>query len=131
MAIYSWKNKNETEQNRQSETEPVHQNPELCSSRFYCKISKVTPPVLVTCLTVTVTTRTSSGLGSRTAGFFLHLGQLLSACVPSLLVASMDTWSECTVNWSVILWCFCFGGTLHCLHSGLVWAPIPLPLVLL
>ena len=24
----------------------------------------------------------------------------------------MDTWSECTVNWSVFLWCFCFGGTL-------------------
>ena len=87
---------------------------------FGFKTSKVTPPVLVTCLTVTVTTRNSSGLGSRTAGFFLHLGQLLSACVPSLLVASMDTWSECTVNWSVILWCFCFGGTLHCLHSGIV-----------
>ena len=35
MAIYSWKNKNkETEQNRQSETEPVHQNPELCSSQI-------------------------------------------------------------------------------------------------
>ena len=91
----------------------------------------MTTPVLVTCLTVTITMRTSSGLGSRTVGFFLHLGQLLSACVPSLLVASMDTWSECTVNWSVILWCFCFGGTLHCLHSGVVWAPIPLSLVLL
>ncbi|MXQ82782.1 hypothetical protein E5288_WYG022732 [Bos mutus] len=45
-------------------------------------------------------------------GFFLHLGQLLSSWLPSLLVASMDTWSECTVNWSVFLWCFCFGETL-------------------
>ncbi|XDC84331.1 hypothetical protein R6Z07F_015504 [Ovis aries] len=44
--------------------------------------------------------RTSSGLGSgTTVGFFLHLGQLLSTCVPSLLVASMDAWSECAVNW--------------------------------
>ena len=39
---------------------------------------KMTTPVLVTCLTVTITMRTSSGLGSRTVGFFLHLGQLLS-----------------------------------------------------
>ena len=81
--------------------------------RFNCKISKITTPVLVICLTITITMRTSSGLGSRTTvGFFLHLGQLLFTCVPSLLVASMDAWSECTVNWSVILWCFCFGGTL-------------------
>ncbi|XP_070333635.1 myeloid-associated differentiation marker-like [Odocoileus virginianus] len=57
--------------------------------------------------------RTSSGLGSSTSvGFFLHLGQLLSTCVPCLLVASMDTRSECTVNWSVFPWCFCFSATL-------------------
>ncbi|XP_061015070.1 myeloid-associated differentiation marker-like [Dama dama] len=57
--------------------------------------------------------RTFSGLSSRTAvGFFLHLEQLLSTCVPCLLVASMDTRSECTVNWSVSLWCICFSGTL-------------------
>ena len=111
----SGKTKTGTELNRQSETEPVRQNPELFfnySQAFGFKTSKVTTPVLVTCLTVTITTGTSSGLGSRTVGFFLHLGQLLSAWLPSLLVASMDTWSECTVNRSVFLWCFCFGETL-------------------
>ncbi|KAM7230948.1 hypothetical protein CapIbe_018438 [Capra ibex] len=52
---------------------------------------------------------TSSGLGSGALGFLLHLGQLLSACLPSLLHGH---WSECAGNWSVFLRCFCSGGTL-------------------
>ena len=52
---------------------------------------------------------TSSGLGSGALGFLLHLGQLLSACLPSLLHGH---WSECAGNWSVFRWCFCSGGTL-------------------
>ncbi|KAG5197995.1 hypothetical protein JEQ12_007685 [Ovis aries] len=57
--------------------------------------SKVTPPVRVTCLTITIAMGTSSGLGSGALGFLLHLGQLLSACLPSLLHGH---WSECAVD---------------------------------
>ena len=63
----------------------------------------------VTCPTVTIAMGTSSGLGFGALGFLLHLGQLLSACLPSLLHGH---WSECAGNWSVILRCFCSGGTL-------------------
>lgn len=63
----------------------------------------------VTCLTVTIAMGTSSGLGSGDLGFLLPLGQLLSACLPSLLHGH---WSECAGNWSVFLRCFCSGGTL-------------------
>ena len=115
VVVSFWKNKNRNRKG-QSETEPVHQNLELLfnySQAFGFKTSEVTTPVPVTCLTVSITMRMFSGLGSRTAvGFFLHLGQLLSTCVSCLLVASMDTRSAGTVNWSVFLWCICFSGTL-------------------
>ncbi|XP_017901080.1 PREDICTED: myeloid-associated differentiation marker-like, partial [Capra hircus] len=50
----------------------------------------------------------SSGLGTKPiVGFLLHLGQLLSTCVPFSLGASEDTLKGDVINW------------------GVLWAPVP------
>lgn len=67
----------------------------------------------LTCLTTMITMCLSSGLGTKPiVGFFLHLGQLLSTCVPFSLGASEDTLKGDVINWSVFIWCVCFTVTL-------------------
>ena len=49
-----------------------------------------------------------SGLDSVTiVGYFLHLGQLLSTCLPFALVAIEDTLQAGIGNGCFIVWCFC------------------------
>lgn len=77
-------------------------------------------PVTVT--RTTITTTTSSGLGSPTIlgspraltqplGL-LRLLQLLSTCVAFSLVASVGAWHGFMGNWCMFAWCFCFAMTL-------------------
>nr|XP_005890711.1 PREDICTED: myeloid-associated differentiation marker-like [Bos mutus] len=55
----------------------------------------------------------SSGLGTKPImGFFLHLGQLVSTCVPFSLGASEDTMKGNVINWFMFIWCICFTVTL-------------------
>lgn len=77
-------------------------------------------PVTVT--RTTITTTSSSGLGSSTiVGSpraltqplgLLRLLQLLSTCVAFSLVASVGAWMGPMGNWSMFTWCFCFSVTL-------------------
>ena len=67
----------------------------------------------VTCLTTIITMCPSSGLGTKPiVGFFLHLGQLVSTCVPFLLGASEDTLKGDVIIWCTLNWCICFTVTL-------------------
>ena len=68
----------------------------------------------VTCLTTMITMCPTSGLGTKPiVGFFLHLGQLVSTCVPFSLGASEDTFMKGNViNWFMFIWCVCFTVTL-------------------
>ena len=66
-----------------------------------------------TCLTTMLTMCPSSGLGTKPiVGFLLHLGQLLSTCVPFSLGASEDTLKGDVINWCMFIWCICFIVTL-------------------
>ena len=67
----------------------------------------------LTCLTTMLTMCPSSGLGTKPiVGFLLHLGQLLSTCVPFSLGASEDTLKGDVINWCMFIWCICFIVTL-------------------
>lgn len=76
----------------------------------------------VTVTRTTITTTSSSGLGSSTiVGSpraltqplgLLRLLQLLSTCVAFSLVASVGAWMGPMGNWSMFTWCFCFSVTL-------------------
>lgn len=67
----------------------------------------------VTCLTTMLTMCPSSGRGTKPiVGFLLHLGQLLSTCVPFSLGASEDTLKGDVINWCMFIWCICFIVTL-------------------
>lgn len=76
----------------------------------------------VTVTRTTITTTTTSGLGSSTiVGSpraltqplgLLRLLQLLSTCVAFSLVASVGAWMGPMGNWSMFTWCFCFSVTL-------------------
>lgn len=103
----SGERRTKTEQSRQSKTGTSLSNPRAVfnySQGFGCETSKVTTPVMVTCLIITITACASSDLGSvPIVGFFFHLLQLLSTCVPFLLVASEDTLKGDVINWCMFI----------------------------